>query len=50
MTDWRRPLRGLTRENFAREPLAGITLLAIAVPLNIGYAQISGFPATAYER
>ncbi|MGN6426715.1 MAG: SulP family inorganic anion transporter [Leifsonia sp.] len=27
--------------------LAGITLLAIAIPLNIGYAQIAGLPATA---
>lgn len=44
---WHRPLRGLTRDTFARELLAGITLLAIAVPLNIGYAQIAGLPATA---
>ncbi len=27
--------------------LAGITLLAIALPLNIGYAQIAGLPPTA---
>lgn len=47
MKNWHHPLRGLTRENFARELLAGITLLAIAVPLNIGYAQIAGLPATA---
>jgi high affinity sulfate transporter 1 len=30
-----------------RELLAGVTLLAIAVPLNIGYAQIAGLPPTA---
>ncbi|HEV7811643.1 MAG TPA: SulP family inorganic anion transporter [Leifsonia sp.] len=42
-----RPLAGLTRRNAAREVLAGITLLAIAVPLNIGYAQIAGLPPTA---
>lgn len=30
-----------------QELLAGVTLLAIAVPLNIGYAQIAGMPATA---
>ncbi|MDL9981308.1 SulP family inorganic anion transporter [Microbacterium sp. ASV49] len=41
------PLAGLTRRNFAREFTAGITLLAIAIPLNIGYAQIAGLPATA---
>ncbi|MFC4137444.1 MULTISPECIES: SulP family inorganic anion transporter [unclassified Microbacterium] len=42
-----RPLAGLTRKNFAREVLAGVTLIAIAIPLNIGYAQIAGLPATA---
>jgi high affinity sulfate transporter 1 len=42
-----RPLAGLTRRNAAREVLAGVTLLAIAVPLNIGYAQIAGLPPTA---
>ena len=42
-----RPLAGLTGSNLLRELLAGITLLAIAVPLNIGYAQIAGLPATA---
>ena len=30
-----------------RELVSGVTLLAIAVPLNIGYAQIAGLPATA---
>lgn len=42
-----RPLAGLTRRNLARELAAGVTLLAIAVPLNIGYAQIAGLPPTA---
>lgn len=41
------PLQGLTRKNLPREILAGITLIAIAVPLNIGYAQIAGLPATS---
>lgn len=40
-------LPGLTRHNLAHELLAGVTLLAIAVPLNIGYAQIAGLPPTA---
>lgn len=40
-------LPGLTRRNFATEVLAGITLLAIALPLNIGYAQIAGLPPSA---
>ncbi len=42
-----RPLAGLTRKNLVRELLAGVTLIAIAIPLNIGYAQIAGLPATA---
>jgi SulP family sulfate permease len=42
-----RVLPGLTLRNSGREALAGVTLLAIAVPLNIGYAQIAGLPATA---
>lgn len=37
-----RPFAGLTRHNLLREAGAGVTLLAIAVPLNIGYAQIVG--------
>jgi len=42
-----RPVPGLSRKNLGREILAGITLIAIAVPLNIGYAQIAGLPPTA---
>ena len=42
-----RPLVGLTSENLVREATAGVTLLAIAIPLNIGYAQIAGLPPTA---
>lgn len=42
-----KPLAGLTRQNVVREAVAGVTLLAIAIPLNIGYAQIAGLPPTA---
>lgn len=42
-----RPLAGLTLRNLATETVAGVTLLAIAVPLNIGYAQVAGLPPTA---
>ena len=42
-----RPLAGLTSKNLASELTAGVTLLAIAIPLNIGYAQIAGLPPTA---
>lgn len=42
-----KPLAGLTSRNLVRELTAGVTLLAIAIPLNIGYAQIAGLPPTA---
>lgn len=42
-----KPLVGLSRKNLLRESMAGVTLLAIAIPLNIGYAQIAGLPPAA---
>ena len=42
-----RPLAGLSKRNLVTELAAGVTLLAIAIPLNIGYAQIAGLPPTA---
>ena len=42
-----KPLAGLSRHNLLTELIAGVTLLAIAIPLNIGYAQIAGLPPTA---
>ncbi|GAA3470626.1 SulP family inorganic anion transporter [Nonomuraea roseola] len=38
-------LRGVPRADLPREIVAGITLAALAIPLNIGYAQIAGLPA-----
>lgn len=40
-------LAGLSRASLGREAMAGVTLLALAVPLNIGYAQIAGLPPAA---
>lgn len=42
-----RGLVALRRDNLGSEALAGVTLAAIAIPLNIGYAQIAGLPPTA---
>ncbi|ROS73848.1 high affinity sulfate transporter 1 [Curtobacterium sp. PhB130] len=42
-----RILPGLDRHSWRTEALSGITLAAIAIPLNIGYAQIAGLPPTA---
>ncbi|MFI0366940.1 SulP family inorganic anion transporter [Actinomadura sp. 1N219] len=41
---WAGGLRGVPRSALPREVLAGATLAALAVPLNIGYAQIAGLP------
>src|SRR5688572_5941321 len=38
-------LRGLTKADLPAEITAGITLAALAIPLNIGYAQVAGLPA-----
>ena len=36
--------RGFTRANLPSEISAGITLAALIIPLNIGYAQVAGLP------
>ncbi|MFI0405779.1 SulP family inorganic anion transporter [Actinomadura sp. 3N508] len=41
---WAGGLRGVPRSALPREVLAGATPAALAVPLNIGYAQIAGLP------
>jgi MFS superfamily sulfate permease-like transporter len=45
---WPQPLagfRGLRPADLPREISAGITLAALVIPLNIGYAQVAGLPA-----
>ncbi len=37
-------LRGISRADLPREISAGITLAALIIPLNIGYAQVAGLP------
>ena len=37
-------LRGISRADLVREISAGITLAALIIPLNIGYAQVAGLP------
>ena len=47
---WPRPfvgLRGVTMADVPREVSAGITLAALMIPLNIGYAQVAGLPPVA---
>ena len=44
---WPRPLaglQGLDDSSLSREILSGITLAALVIPLNIGYAQVAGLP------
>jgi sulfate permease, SulP family len=40
-------LRGITMADVPREIMAGITLAALMIPLNIGYAQVAGLPPAA---
>ena len=47
---WPRPfagLQGLTLADVPREVSAGVTLAALMIPLNIGYAQVAGLPPAA---
>jgi high affinity sulfate transporter 1 len=47
---WPRPfagLRGVTLADVPREVSAGVTLAALMIPLNIGYAQVAGLPPAA---
>ena len=47
---WPRPfvgLKGLKVGDFPREISAGVTLAALMIPLNIGYAQVAGLPPVA---
>ena len=47
---WPRPfagLRGVTLADAPREIMAGVTLAALMIPLNIGYAQVAGLPPAA---
>lgn len=37
-------VRGVPGANLTREILAGVTLAALMIPLNIGYAQVAGLP------
>jgi sulfate permease, SulP family len=39
-------LRGVKPADLPTEILAGVTLAALMIPLNIGYAQVAGLPAT----
>jgi len=39
-------LRGVSQADLPTEILAGVTLAALMIPLNIGYAQVAGLPAT----
>jgi high affinity sulfate transporter 1 len=47
---WPRPfagLAGITLADVPREAMAGVTLAALMIPLNIGYAQVAGLPPPA---
>jgi sulfate permease, SulP family len=37
-------IRGVGRRSLPREVLAGVTLAALTIPMNIGYTQVAGLP------
>jgi high affinity sulfate transporter 1 len=37
-------VRGVAKASLAKEAMGGVTLAALMVPLNIGYAQVAGLP------
>lgn len=39
-------IRGVSGSGLTRDILAGVTLAALMIPLNIGYAQVAGLPAS----
>lgn len=39
-------IKGIKGADLSREILAGVTLAALMIPLNIGYAQVAGLPAS----
>ena len=44
---WPRPfagLQGITMADVPREAMAGVTLAALMIPLNIGYSKGAGLP------
>jgi SulP family sulfate permease len=40
-------IRGIKLSDVPREAMAGVTLAALMIPLNIGYAQVAGLPPAA---
>ena len=38
-------LRHYDKKNFIKDLLAGIIIMAVSIPISMGYAQIAGLPA-----
>ena len=38
-------LKNYDKKNFPKDILAGIIIMAVSIPISMGYAQISGLPA-----
>ena len=38
-------LRNYNKDNFTKDIIAGIIIMAVSIPISMGYAQIAGLPA-----
>ena len=38
-------LRQYNKENLAKDMVAGLSIMAVSIPISMGYAQIAGLPA-----
>ncbi|MFR6561846.1 MAG: SulP family inorganic anion transporter [Eubacterium ventriosum] len=38
-------LRNYNKDNFIKDIIAGIIIMAVSIPISMGYAQIAGLPA-----
>ena len=38
-------LRNYNKDNFIKDIIAGIIIMAVSIPISMGYAEVSGLPA-----
>ena len=38
-------MRGYEKKNIIKDMIAGIIIMAVSIPISMGYAQIAGLPA-----
>ena len=41
-------LRNYDRKNLSKDILTGLIIMAVSIPISMGYAQIAGLPAASF--